>query len=837
MKLRKIISAIAAAAILSSNLLPAAAFTVGEDSGAGVVKDVYVTELEHGITYEDVTVKYTDETDHVMRTVTFDPSKNEVIPVVYSKYTGYGSTVPDTVSAAEAAGYNVLAAFNGSFFGLSGVSCNTYGGVNIYDGIVTAGNDTFPETEVIAFMPDGTVELVKSKMTYTFTSDYEDIGGIVECINICPDKTYDVIYYYDRFCGTKTDTNTLGVEVVFKKLYGSELTVGGDLFGEVVKIRDGVSSGGAIGKDEFVLYASETSDFNGMLKRLKVGDKITVNAEETIDESRKVLENCTSALPGYGYIIVRDGKNVTSSNGLGEDYNTRRGQKTALGIKPNGEMMFFCSQGREEEHPGITSYELADILISEGCVTGINLDGGYSTTLMIRNENGELETVMPPQRRVANSILLVEKKPPKQLYDEYYEKLHRAKGYVYTYENVKGQEALAAAAAETEYLKNGYFTSDEYIKALYTLNTALDACEVSGNMKLGVYIAFEDAVLYKNSNANSKEVIDVPRGAVFKIEYFSGDYAFTRYNGYFGWVKTESIIGYSDPDEAKLNLKAPDVLYKGESLSLSWDRIDGVSGYDVKITEYDTVGEASSDGVVLADIKDADFDSLTIPLVSRTEGRYVVVDVSAKFPLTELTETVTVITSALPFRDVPRDHWGYASAVHSFEKGYITGVTAETFAPNVTVSRAMMATLVYRIAGSPELSADVSHGFDDVADGAWYEAGVTWCRENGIVSGISDTQFAPDAPVTREQAACFLMRYASLSGDVTVSGESNLADSFSDADSVSAFAVEAVRWATENGIIKGSYGRLDPLGTADRIQLSAILANFDAAVESESEQQ
>jgi hypothetical protein len=133
------------------------------------------------------------------------------------------------------------------------------------------------------------------------------------------------------------------------------------------------------------------------------------------------------------------------------------------------------------------------------------------------------------------------------------------------------------------------------------------------------------------------------------------------------------------------------------------------------------------------------------------------------------------------------------------------------------------------MAGSPELSENSRHGFDDVEGGAWYEDGVTWCRENGIVSGISETRFAPDAPVTREQAACFLMRYAILLGKDTDVGEDSLKDSFSDADTVSAFAVEAVRWAVENGIIKGSYGRLDPLGTADRIQLAAILANFDSA--------
>lgn len=836
MKLKKIISAIAASAMLMSNLLPAAAFTVGEDSGAGEVTGISKKDVGYGVTYEDVTVKYTDGKEHKMQTVTFDTSKGEVMPLVYTKFSGYGATVPDSAAAAEAAGYNVIAGVNASFFGLSAASCNTYGGVSISDGMIMHGSDSFPVTQILAFMPDGKASLVDSKVSYSFKSDGKTVSYPIDCINMCPGFTYDVIYYYDSFCGSKTDTNTLGIEVVFEKIRGSNLIVGGELYGEVVEVRSGVSTGGEIGEGRFVLYAPETSEYSHILGELKLGDRITVNAEETVEASRETVENCASAFPTYGYVIVKDGKNVTSTNGLGEDYNRKRAQKTAIGIKKNGETVFFSSLGREEEYPGITSYELADILISEGCVTAINLDGGNSAQLVLENENGELETKTPVLRRVANSLLLVEKKPTEKIKAEFDFAFAMAKSYLISYELGDGREELVSAIDETSYLADGKGTGAEYVRAIAKLTEVTENVEKISILE-GVFMSFEDTVLLKNSNSEARVLCEIPKGETFTFTHFSGDYGFTRYKGYFGWVSVDSVMGLGSAEDINFTLEVPDTVYRGEDVNVSWDKIDGVVGYSYKVTEYESLTYGPSDGVVIAEAWNVDTESLRIPWVSRTDGHYLVVEVSADFPMGSLKEKVTVVTSALPFRDVPRDHWGYAPAVHSFERGYITGVTDELFAPNATVTRAMMATLVYRMAGSPELSENSRHGFDDVIPGAWYEDGVTWCRENEIVSGISETQFAPDAPVTREQAACFLMRYAILLGKDTDVGEDSLKDSFSDAESVSAFANKAVRWAVENGIIKGSYGRLDPLGTADRIQLAAILANFDSAIASGADRQ
>ncbi|MBR6807304.1 MAG: phosphodiester glycosidase family protein [Clostridia bacterium] len=829
MKLKKILSAVSAAAIIYCSALPALAFTLGEDSGAGEVKETNVESLGHGVTYEDVTVKYTDELDHKMRVVTFDPAKGEVIPLVYSKYSGYGATVPDSASAAEAAGYNVIAAINASFFGLTSTSCNTYGGVCISDGKIMQGSDSFGVTQVLAFMPDGTAALVDSKVTYSFTAEDKELSAPIDCINMTPGFTYDVIYYYDSFCGNKTDTNTLGIEVVFEKTLGSNLTVGGELLGEVVEVRTGVDEGGEIGNDRFVLYAPDTSDYAALLGQLRVGDRITVNAEETVESSRETMENCASALVTYGYVIVRDGKNVTSTNGLGEDYNRKRAQKTAIGIKENGELVFFSSLGREDEHPGITSYELADVLISEGCVTAINLDGGNSAQLVIENEKDELVSVTPILRRVANSLLLVEKKPPTDIKAEFDLALAMAKSYFVTYELGRGREALIAAIDETSHLSRVTASGAEYVRASAKLSNAMDNTE---KLKIfeGVYVTFEDTVFLKQAESESEVLCEVPAGESVTVTRFSGDYAFTRYKGFYGWIPVESLMGLGSSENIKLELDSPEVLYRGEDLTVSWNVLPGVCGYSYRVTEYDVLQDGESEGVLLAEAWTVDTNKLKIPSVSRTDGRRIVVEVSADFPLGSITESVTVETSALPFSDVPRDHWGYSSALHAYEKGYITGITADTFAPNVTVTRAMMATLVYRMAGSPEISQDSYHGFSDVESGAWYEAGVIWCRENGIVSGISETEFAPNAPVTREQAACFLMRYASLVGEVNLKGETDLADSFNDAESVSGFAEEAVTWACENGIIKGSYGRLDPLGTADRIQIATVLSNFDSYI-------
>lgn len=176
-----------------------------------------------------------------------------------------------------------------------------------------------------------------------------------------------------------------------------------------------------------------------------------------------------------------------------------------------------------------------------------------------------------------------------------------------------------------------------------------------------------------------------------------------------------------------------------------------------------------------------------------------------------------------PFADVTDGAW-YADAVqYVYENGLMSGTSAAQFSPDMTTTRAMIVTILYRLEDSPAASAP---GFADVAAGAYYADAVAWAGANGIVAGISETEFAPDAPITREQLAVILYRYAQYKGLEAVDLAEHLSG-YSDADMVSSYAVQAMNWAVGQGLISGTGANLlQPQGSATRAQAAVILMQF-----------
>ena len=174
------------------------------------------------------------------------------------------------------------------------------------------------------------------------------------------------------------------------------------------------------------------------------------------------------------------------------------------------------------------------------------------------------------------------------------------------------------------------------------------------------------------------------------------------------------------------------------------------------------------------------------------------------------------------FTDVADDAW-YADAVrYVYENGMMNGTDDTAFSPDANTTRAMIVTMLYRMEAEPTAQGS---GFTDVAAGSYYADAVAWAAENGIVNGVSETSFAPDDSITREQMAAILYRYAQYKGyDVTASG--NLS-AYTDASQVSGYAAAAMQWANGEGLITGVTGTaLDPQGSATRAQVATILMRF-----------
>lgn len=180
--------------------------------------------------------------------------------------------------------------------------------------------------------------------------------------------------------------------------------------------------------------------------------------------------------------------------------------------------------------------------------------------------------------------------------------------------------------------------------------------------------------------------------------------------------------------------------------------------------------------------------------------------------------TAAAAASGTGFSDVADDAW-YADAVEYVrDNGLMRGISATTFEPDGTMTRAMLATTLYRAAGNPTVSG--SDSFTDTADGAWYADAVLWASQQGVVSGYGNNLFGTNDPVTREQIAAILWRYAGSPG---ADGGQN----FADKSDISAYAGQAVDWARANGIVNGVNGnRFLPQSNTTRAQVAMILYNY-----------
>ena len=177
----------------------------------------------------------------------------------------------------------------------------------------------------------------------------------------------------------------------------------------------------------------------------------------------------------------------------------------------------------------------------------------------------------------------------------------------------------------------------------------------------------------------------------------------------------------------------------------------------------------------------------------------------------------------LPFSDVAEGSW-YADAVgYVYQQGLMTGTSENRFSPDVTTSRAMIVTMLYRLEGSPAGSGAAS--FPDAAARQWYADAVAWASANGIVTGYDNGNFGPEDTITREQLAVIFHRYAAYKGYAKTPSAS--LDDYADAAKVSPYATQAMGWAIGTGLITGtSDTTLSPGGFATRAQAAVILTRF-----------
>lgn len=232
-------------------------------------------------------------------------------------------------------------------------------------------------------------------------------------------------------------------------------------------------------------------------------------------------------------------------------------------------------------------------------------------------------------------------------------------------------------------------------------------------------------------------------------------------------------------------------------------------------------------------VTDADDEKITVKEKGENEYTFTMPDTKVTVKATFVKETEEKPeTAELPFTDVTEGNWFYKAVVYVYEQKLMSGVSETEFAPQTSLTRAMLAQVLYNMENQPEVTTTGT--FTDVPDHQWYANAVNWAASENIVAGMGDGIFAPNSPITREQLATILYRYAQLKGyDVTEKADLT---GYADSTAISGYAVEAMQWANANGIVNGmTETTLAPQGTATRAQVATMLMNFCENVATKAE--
>ena len=329
--------------------------------------------------------------------------------------------------------------------------------------------------------------------------------------------------------------------------------------------------------------------------------------------------------------------------------------------------------------------------------------------------------------------------------------------------------------------------------------------------KDGDLVPFENAVTHVNIKESDTPVVEAKE---YTIKALAGANGKINPSGEIKATEGKQLLFIFTPDSGyKVNDVKVDGASLGAVLEYTYDSVNADSEIEVTFEKIrssgGSPGGSSSSGK-------SDEETIEKPTEETTTKEETTKEEPVK------TEWVN------PFSDVKTDDWYYEYVKYINEKNLMKGISETEFAPNNTVTRAMFVTVLYRLEKEP---TGAKADFADVLDGTYYENAVGWAVQNGIVNGVSETEFAPDNTITREQMATIIHRYMKFKGLDMSAGENADTASFEDFENVSDYAKDAFRYACSNGIISGtSNATLSPKESATRAQMAAIFQRCEKVV-------
>lgn len=307
-------------------------------------------------------------------------------------------------------------------------------------------------------------------------------------------------------------------------------------------------------------------------------------------------------------------------------------------------------------------------------------------------------------------------------------------------------------------------------------------------------------------------------------------------NSGYHFKKWEVVSGDVEIENNKFTMPAADVTVKAIFERNASSGGGGGGGTTYYTLTFETNGGGSMQAIRAARGKTLDLSAYT-PMRDGYDfgGWYADKDLTQRITEIKLSGSKTVYADwkkrepdavKNPFADVNAGDWFYRDVLFSYEKGLMSGMDAAAFAPYANTTRAQIAVIFYRMEGSPAVEGENS--FTDVVRGsgtAWFYDAVTWAQQNGIMGGYDNSSFAPKDPITREQLAAIFYRYAQYKGYDTTQGGMAIRE-FGDYESISDYAMSAMAWAVNTGLVKGDSNLLYPNGTATRAEIAAMLHRF-----------
>ena len=716
--------------------------------------------------------------------VVADTSASNVKPMVFSGAVRGTATVGNMVSYAEQAGYKVLAAVNGDIYDMS---TGTPKGMVIHEGnIVTSG---YASDRVIAFDGDGKASMKYVNIGYTLkgTLAYDEPTSqpVVDAAGNPTGETQEgtkkvetsfktAINYYNVPFGAAKGLH------LFNRHYGNSTKTSGSCI-EVV-----VDCGSPDGKQ---VQVGKT--IKGTVKAVNVdacntpiGDNEVVLSTVSGSESASKLycmvpgseveisvsdnggagfENVREAM-GIYYSLLENGNMVTSGTGLNP--------RTAVGIKADGSVVYYAVDGRSANSKGLGLVDLANHMKALGCVDAFNMDGGGSTAFYCRlpgKEDTATRKSSPSggsERSVANALMFV------------YTGSGSSKA-----ENLNLYPSMSLMMPGAQVQINSYGTNSNFEKASLPSGVTYSVEGDNGSIS--------SSGLYTAGNAEGKVNILAEAGDISgktQVEIVKTGLTLTP-------STTKLVIEPGQKSDINITAKSGPLDVITSDSAFAW-------------TCDSNIGTIDGNGLFTA-----------------AENKPETGNITATFEGYKITIPVQVGQTTVDFADT-KDHWARTYIGYLAARDIANGMGGNLYMPESNLTRAQfLALLAKTLSNTSQVDSAKAAGFKDVPVNEWYYKYVNWGYENGVVSGMSDTIFNPNANITREQMCVMLCNFATSQGIALP--QTGSIPNFTDKQAISSWAIDYVYTTAGAGIINGQpEGNFQPQGLATRAQAAKVVYSF-----------